>query len=128
MQNLLIYADQTLTERDLHLAIQTELNAAAERRLKTRLQELGVDEGQPADAGLMGTIAAEEQLRDKALQELDRLRRLLSGETKRRDALAEENIKLAAGLPQPSGSEGQPKSDVAVTVQPTGQQQGVTDR
>ncbi|MEX2287205.1 MAG: hypothetical protein WD648_08960 [Planctomycetaceae bacterium] len=118
-QNALIYADQTLSEREKHLAIQTKLYEAAQSRLKGRLQELGVDEGQPATAGLAGAIAAEEQARNAEWLELDRLRHALSNEIKRRDVLTAENNMLRKGLPGADESESQPRSDVAVKIQPT---------
>jgi hypothetical protein len=117
IQDRLIRGDQILEDRNKNLEIQTTLLAAAEERLKLNLQQLGVDQevGQAEVTGLVDAVANAEEERNAAWHELDRLRRALNVETKRRVALAADNRRLMQQLPQPAkGSQPAQKAGVAV--------------
>lgn len=119
LQDRLIRADQILGDRNKNLEIQNSLLAAAQQRLKGNLQMLGADPEKPETTGLVDAVAAEEETRNATVNELDRLRRAMSAEYKRRNVLADDNRRLMRRLPQPTKTEPQQKAGVAAKISET---------
>jgi hypothetical protein len=92
--------DELLSQKQHNLEIQTQLIETAQRDLRFREEELVGAGGE--DGGLVGAIAAEEEERNAALAEVDRLRRELKSRLSTQDALIKENRELSDKLPQPN--------------------------
>jgi hypothetical protein len=116
LEDRLVQADEMLEDRNKNLQIQNTLLAAAEERLKLNLQQLGAEQevGEAELAGLVDAVAVAEDERNVAWHELDRLRRAMNVEFKRRSALAADNRRLMQQLPRPQKSEPEKKPGVAV--------------
>lgn len=114
-----LIAEEDLKSQQRELARQKEAIAVAEEHLQLRIGEInGVKEleGKPLPAeiskGLLTVMVEEEEIRNAALAEVDRLLRSLKDANERFERIRRENSQLVGSLPQPESA---PEANVNVT-------------
>lgn len=97
----LTVADELFAAKQDYLRAQEDLIRSANEHLRYRRQELIGDPNDPKNKGLNGEVAAEEEARNKALADVDDLRRIRENALQRIKELIATNKELADRLPGP---------------------------
>lgn len=111
LQQALIAADEQLSSKNNYLQVQQGLLDDANRHNRLRREELLGPPNPPAPPaeledmeyshGLLAAIAAEDEARNTAEAEVDRLRRVLKRSYQTLDVYRSDNVELVKELPQP---------------------------